>query len=159
MFALVILALFSCNRPPETPPGFQIEQGFSLALVASEPLIEDPVDLAFTERGEALVLEMPGYPFEDKQSRILLLKDTDSDGIYDERAVYAENLQLASSLLPYKEGVLVAAPPYLLYVKDSNRDQKADAVDTLMGGFAAENLQHNFNGLTYGLDNWIYAVN
>ncbi|TAE56968.1 MAG: hypothetical protein EAZ89_04280 [Bacteroidetes bacterium] len=28
-----------------------------------------------------------------------------------------------------------------------------------MGGFAAENLQHNFNGLTYGLDNWIYAVN
>jgi len=150
---------FGCSEKRETPAGFQIEEGFSLSLVGSEPLFADPVDFEFNEAGDAMVLEMPGYPFEDKQSRIVLLTDTNNDGVYDDSQTFAENLQLATSFLPYKEGALVAAPPYLLYVKDLDKDKKADAVDTLMGGFSTGNLQHNYNGLTYGLDNWIYAVN
>jgi putative membrane-bound dehydrogenase-like protein len=150
--------VFSCATN-STPEDFQIEKGFQLKLVASEPLIKDPVDLEFNENGDALVLEMPGYPFEDKQSRIVLLEDGDSDGVYDGATIYLENLQMATSILPYKSGVLIAAPPYLLHAKDSNKDYKIDVVDTLMGGFATENLQHNYNGLTYGLDNWIYAAN
>ena len=130
-----------------------------MELVAAEPLIKDPVDFEFNEEGDALVLEMPGYPFEDQQSRIVILKDKNNDGVYDDKVVFAEGLQLASSILPFRKGVLVAAPPYLLHVKDLNQDNKADAVDTLMGGFATENLQHNYNGLTYGLDNWIYGAN
>jgi putative membrane-bound dehydrogenase-like protein len=149
----------SCSNKPQTPTGFHIEEGFQLKLVSSEPLIKDPVDFDFNEHGEALVLEMPGYPFEDKQSRILLLHDHNHDGVFDDVSVYAENLQLASSFLPYREGVLVAAPPYLLYLKDLDNDKQVEAIDTLMGGFSTGNLQHNYNGLTYGLDNWIYAVN
>ena len=113
--------LFSCSQEKRTTPeGFQIEPGFDLTLVASEPLIKDPVDLEFNEQGDALVLEMPGYPFEDKQSRIILLKDQNSDGIYDDQVLFAENLQLASSIMPYNKGVLVAGPPYLLFVKDTD---------------------------------------
>jgi putative membrane-bound dehydrogenase-like protein len=163
-FPLLILflgLLSSCTnvKKQAVPQGFQVEPGFTLTLVASEPLIKDPVDLEFDENGDALVLEMPGYPFEDTQSRIILLKDENEDGLYDNQIVFAENLQLASSIMPYKKGVLVAAPPYLLFVKDSDGDFKADVYDTLMSGFATGNLQHNFNGLTYGVDNWIYAVN
>lgn len=159
---LLVMAAFiiSCNpKKKSNTEGFQIEPGFNLTLVASEPLIKDPVDLDFDENGDAMVLEMPGYPLEDAQSRIILLKDEDQDGIYDKQIIFAEKLQLASSILPYKKGVLVAAPPYLLFVKDTNNDFKADVYDTLMSGFATGNLQHNFNGLTYGLDNWIYAAN
>lgn len=152
------LVLLSCGDQKKTND-FEIENGFQLKLVASEPLIKDPVDLEFNEEGEAMVLEMPGYPLEDKQSRILILKDNDDDGVYDDSEVYAENLQMATSFLPYKLGVLVAAPPYLLYLKDFDEDNQADAVDTLMGGFSTGNLQHNYNGLTLGLDNWIYAAN
>lgn len=155
---IFLIISFSCTdqKPIE---GFQLEPGFELKLVASEPLIKDPVDLEFTESGDALVFEMPGYPLEDKQSRIVLLKDKNGDGVYDESTVYAENLQLGTSILPYKKGVLVAAPPYLLHLQDQNNDSQVDAIDTLMGGFATDNLQHNYNGLLYGLDNWIYAVN
>lgn len=150
----------SCNpKRIAVPHGFQLEPGFALTLVASEPLIKDPVDLEFNAEGDAYVLEMPGYPFEDTQSRIIVLKDKNQDGIYDEPILFADNLQLASSIMLYKKGVLVAAPPYLLYVMDNDGDFKADAVDTLMGGFSTGNLQHNYNGLAYGLDNWIYAVN
>jgi putative membrane-bound dehydrogenase-like protein len=59
----------------------------------------------------------------------------------------------------YEEGVLVAAPPYLLWLNDTDHDEKADKIDTLMGGFATGNLQHNYNSLTLGLDGWIYAAN
>lgn len=152
------LGTFACQHST-TPEGFQIEPGFKLERVAAEPLIKDPVDLEFNERGEAMVLEMPGYPFEDRQSRLLVLQDKDKDGTYDESIVFAKDLQLANSFLPYKKGVLVAAPPYLLYLRDDDQNNVAERVDTLMGGFSTGNLQHNYNGLTYGLDNWIYAAN
>lgn len=157
LFVLSSLLIISCTS--EEPQGFQIEQGFTLSLVAGEPLIKDPVDLEFNEEGIAFVLEMPGYPLEDAQSRVVLLMDENQDGKYDKQIVFAENLQLASSIMPYKKGLLVAAPPYLLFVKDTDNDYKADVVDTLMGGFSTGNLQHNYNGLTYGVDNWIYAAN
>ncbi|WP_373398460.1 hypothetical protein V8V91_01575 [Algoriphagus halophilus] len=113
---LAFCFLFSCKEDLVLKE-FQIEPGFSLDRVAAEPLIKDPVDLEFNELGDALVLEMPGYPFEDQQSRILVLKDRNKDGVYDDRIVFIENLQLANSFMPYKKGVLVAAPPiYYLYV-------------------------------------------
>lgn len=158
--SFVSFCLLSCSpEKKSTLSGFQIEPGFTLTLVAGEPLIKDPVDLEFDENGNAFVLEMPGYPFEDQQSRIVLLKDENQDGIYEGQSLYAENLQLASSIMPCRKGMLVAAPPYLLHVKDTDGDFKVDVIDTLMGGFSTGNLQHNYNGLTYGNDNWIYAVN
>lgn len=156
-FSLILF--LSCQKPHQNPEGFEIEEGFYLELVASEPLIKDPVDLEFNENGDAMVLEMPGYPMEDKKSRLLVLKDKNNDGVYDSTIVFAENLGLADSFMPYKKGVLVAAPPYLLQLHDENSDYKVEKVDTLMGGFAKDNLQHNYNGLTYGIDNWIYVAN
>ena len=82
IFLIGFVLTISCNpKEKKLPPGFQIEPGFNLTLVASEPLIKDPVDLEFTEQGDALVLEMPGYPFEDQQSRIILLKDKNKDDL------------------------------------------------------------------------------
>ena len=165
VFYLVIsivvgFSIISCKKSSSSEiEGFKSLEGYVLEIVASEPLISDPVDLEFDENGDAYVLEMPGYPFEDKHSRIVNLKDKDGDGEYDDMIVYAESLQLASSILPYNKGILVAGPPYLLFVKDTDGDGFADHRDTLMGGFSTGNLQHNYNGLTYGLDNWIYAAN
>lgn len=152
-------SLCLCACAPGDEGSFEIESGFTITQVASEPLVMDPVDLEFNESGDALVLEMPGYPFEDRQSRIVVLRDRDSDGIYDEQQVVIEGLQLASSIMPFQKGILVAAPPYLLFVRDENQDDVPEGVDTLMGGFSTGNLQHNYNGLTYGLDHWIYAAN
>lgn len=162
LICLFLISFFtrSCKRNPQPiPEGFQIEKGFLLTKVASEPIVIDPVDLEFDEHGRAFVMEMPGYPMEDKESRIKILYDKNGDAFYDSSSVYAENLRMANSMMPYKKGMLVAAPPYLLYLKDTNADNKVDRVDTIMGGFSTGNLQHNYNGLVYGLDNWIYAAN
>jgi len=162
LVCLFLISFFtpSCKRNSQSiPEGFQIEKGFLLTKVASEPIVIDPVDLEFDEHGRTFVMEMPGYPMEDKESRIKILYDNNGDGLYDSSSVYAENLRMANSMMPYKKGMLVAAPPYLLYLKDTNADNKVDGVDTIMGGFSTGNLQHNYNGLVYGLDNWIYAAN
>ena len=159
-FGLFFGCLFVACTPKEpAAESFAVLSGFELTRVAAEPLVKDPVALAFDEKGHALVLEMPGYPFGEAQSRIVVLKDTDGDGVFDGKHVFAEGLQQATSLLPYKKGVLVAAPPYLLFVRDDNQDYVPEQVDTLMGGFSTGNLQHNYNGLSHGPDNWIYAAN
>ena len=157
---ITVIVLNSCNgRKPQSPEGFELADDFWLEQVAVEPLIHDPVDLEFDASGHAYVLQMPGYPQEDKQSYVSMLFDYDRDGRYDSSAVYADSLQLATSIMPYREGLLVAAPPYLLHIRDTDGDLRADKRDTLMGGFETGNLQHNFNGLTLGLDGRIYIAN
>ncbi|MFM1961304.1 MAG: hypothetical protein RLZZ172_149 [Bacteroidota bacterium] len=157
---ITAIALNSCNgKKPQSPEGFELADDFWLEQVAVEPLIHDPVDLEFDASGRAFVLQMPGYPQEDKQSYVSILFDRDADGRYDSSFVYADSLQLATSIMPYREGLLVAAPPYLLHIRDTDGDLYADKRDTLMGGFETGNLQHNFNGLTLGLDGRIYIAN
>ena len=124
-------------------PDFQIE------LVASEPLIFDPVDLEFDQAGDAYLIEMPGYPNGDEQGRLVLLTDSDLDGQYDQRTVFADSLDVATSLLPFQGGFLVASPPDLLFLKDTDGDGKEDVREILISGFSRLNTQHNFNGLNY----------
>ena len=158
--SLFIITNLSCSKNDQRVPlGFEIHPSFNLDLVASEPLIFDPVDIDFDEDGNTFILEMPGYPLRDEDSRIVQIIDNNNDGVYDERIVFAEDLGVASSMMPYRKGILVAAPPYLLWVGDNNNDGIAELRDTIMDGFSAGNLQHNFNGLSFGLDNWIYAAN
>ncbi len=154
--ALLTSCQFKINEMPE---GFEINLDFNLTLVASEPLIFDPVDMQFDEYGRTYVLEMPGYPLGDVESRLVELMDSNNDGVYDRRQLMDDKLGSATSFMPYKEGFLVASPPYLLWIADTNDDRKIDKRETILDGFTLGNLQHNYNGLTYGIDNWIYAAN
>ncbi|MEM7659191.1 MAG: PVC-type heme-binding CxxCH protein [Bacteroidota bacterium] len=158
LFVCCGLLLLACQQTPELE-SFVSHPDLVMELSAQEPMVLDPVDMAFDEAGRAFVLEMPGYPDGLSQSRLVWLEDVNGDGSFDNRHLFADELHLASSILPYQGGFLVAAPPDLLFVKDTNGDMQADVRQRLMTGFAEGNLQHNFNGLTYGLDNWIYAAN
>lgn len=140
----------------EWHPDFQVIQA------AREPIVIDPVDLEFDEFGNAYVLELGGYPIAPETEsqfpgRIVILSDQDQDGVFDSRKVFADRFQYATSILPYRGGLLVASPPDLLLLRDTDGDQVADERTVLMTGFAVGNAQHNYNGLIYGLDNWIYA--
>ncbi|MCP5519489.1 MAG: c-type cytochrome [Verrucomicrobiales bacterium] len=171
--AFVLAAAFAASLAAAGSPAtnvatgvdqFEIHPAFQLERVAGEPIVQDPVDLQFDERGRAFVIEMGGYPFASEveaeyPGRLVLLEDADEDGIYDRRTVFADRFQYANSILPYRDGWLVASPPHLLFVKDSDGDNRADIREVLVSGFTVGNAQHNFNGLIHGLDNWIYAGN
>ena len=136
---------------------FQIADGFKIEMIASEPLISDPVDMEIDEYGRLYVVEMHGYPLDKSGSgKVILLSDTDGDGNMDKRSVFQENLVLPTSILRWKKGVLVTDAPNLLYLEDTDGDGQANIMDTVLHGFALSNPQHNVNSPVYGLDNWIY---
>ncbi len=164
-FLFITLFLASCKEKSGTSAvdsdhalsTFEVPPGFKIELVATEPLISDPVDMEIDEYGNMYVVEMHGYPLDKSGSgNIILLKDTNGDGKMDERIVFADKLTLPAGVMRWKKGILITDAPNLLYLEDSDNDGKSDIRDTVLSGFALSNPQHNTNNPMYGLDNWIY---
>ena len=139
---------------------FTVADGFKIEMIASEPLITDPVDMEIDEFGRLYVVEMHGYPLDTKtgSGNIILLSDEDGDGNMDKRTVFADGLTLPTSVMRWKKGIIVTDAPHILYFEDTDNDGKSNLRDTLLSGFALSNPQHNVNTPVYGLDNWIYVA-
>ena len=149
--------------PDEFIATARLAGGLRLELAAREPNIVDPVAVAFDANGRMYVVEMGDYPVRPEGSgplgRVKLLDDTDGDGYYETVSLFADGLQHPTSVLPWRGGVLVTAPPDILFLEDTDGDDVADRHEPLFTGFPVGNTQHNINGLTWGLDNWVYAAN
>ena len=142
----------------EIHPDLQIE------LVAAEPLVADPIDIAWGADGRMWVVEMADYPLgmdDNGQGggRIRFLEDSNSDGIYDRSTLFMDTTPFPTSVFPWKDGMLVTSPPNLLFAQDTNGDGSADDISILYTGFNLGNQQHLINGMHWGLDGWIYLAN
>ena len=146
-------------RPEEALATFELEPGFKIDLVASEPLISDPVDMEIDEYGRMYVVEMHGYPLDKSGTGVIkLLSDSNGDGQMDKSTVFAEGLTLPNSIMRWKKGVLVTDAPDVFYLEDTNGDGKADKKEIMLTGFALSNPQHNLNSPVLAIDNWIYLA-
>ncbi|MEX0794103.1 MAG: PVC-type heme-binding CxxCH protein [Pirellulaceae bacterium] len=151
------------RSPQESLKAIVVEPGYRVELVAAEPIVMDPVAIAFDVAGRMFVVEYGDYPIgpDDPDapplSRIVLLEDTDGDGRMDRRNVFAEHLKFAHSLMPYRDGLLVGAQTELLFLKDTTGDNKADIRETLYSGFVPAHPQMQIGNPRWGLDNWIYC--
>src|SRR6185503_12781633 len=142
------------------PPGYRLE------LVASEPMIEEPVVIDWDPDGRLWVIEMPGY-MEDMPAttelqptgRVSVLEDTDNDGKMDKKTVFLDKLVLPRALKVLDRGVLVAEPPNLWLARDTNGDLKADTKESVTDtyGTLMANVEHNANSLLWGMDNWMHT--
>src|SRR5262245_38861250 len=151
------------KSPAEALKTFETVGGFRMQLVASEPLVHDPVAAAFDEKGRLYVAEMRDYPYLPKPGQkplgtVRLLEDTDGDGAFDKSTVFADGLLWAAGIAPWKGGVFVAAPPDIWYLKDTNGDGKADVRQRIFTGFGTQNQQGMLNNLVLGLDHKIYGA-
>lgn len=145
--------------PKEALATFRLSQEFRIELVAAEPDVTDPVAMAFDPQGQIYVVEMIDYPDErEPQGRIRLLKDRDEDGHFETSFIFADGFHFPTGVMPWKDGVLVAAAPDIFYVADTDGDHRADNRQPLLSGFNPFNPQLRVNGLLYGIDNWIYGA-
>lgn len=145
--------------PKEALKTFTVEAGFRVDLAASEPDVMDPVAMAFDEDGRAYVAEMADYPLGPPSGRIKLLESTRGDGVFDKRSLFVDKIPYPTGVMPWRGGVLVTAAPDIWFFKDTDGDGKADVRERVFTGFVEGNPQHRVNGLTFGLDNWIYGTN
>ena len=168
---LLVISLFeSCHEnekktnnsgltPQEALTTFRLPEGFKIELVASEPMISDPVAMEVDENGNIYVVEMHGYPLDTSGSGFIkLLTDTNGDGTPDKSTVFADHLVLPTGIMKWKKGILVVDTPDILYFEDTNGDGKSDIRQVLITGLALTNPQHIANTPIYGLDNWIYLA-
>ncbi len=142
------------------PPGFRVE------LVASEPMVIDPILVEFDADGRMWVVEMPGFAQDMAMAnsrepicRVVVLEDLNDDGRMDKRTVFADGLILPRALKPVDGGVLVGEPPNLWLMRDTDGDLKMDTKELVADtyGRVEANPEHNANSLIWGLDNWIYT--
>jgi putative membrane-bound dehydrogenase-like protein len=143
----------------EAATNFRLPGDLRIELVAAEPDVVDPVAVAWDEDGRMFVVEMGDYPTGPPDGRIKLLEDRDGDGRVDSSRVFADKLPFPTSVLPWRGGVLVAAAPDILFLKDTDGDGHADLRRVLFTGFGEGNQQLRVNGLTWGIDNWVYGAN
>jgi len=148
--------------PEEAIKKMRIEDGFTVKLVASEPMIAAPVAINFDEQGRIWVVEMQDYmpdtvgTGENKPiGKIVILTDTNHDGIMDKQKIFLDSLVLPRGLCLIEDGILVIESPKLWYYKiEQDKPVKKILVDAAYaeGG----NVEHQPNGLFRAMDNWIY---
>ncbi len=163
------------DRPPPLSPeqalaSFTLRPGMKIELVASEPLIVDPVAFDWGPDGRLWVVEMrdypnglnwkkPGDPMGKPGGRVKVLTDTDSDGKYDDAKIFLDEIPFPTGVKVWRKGILITSAPDILYAEDTDGDDKADVRKILYHGFGEGNQQHRVNGLRWGLDNWLHVGN
>ncbi len=152
--------------PEEALTKFHMPPGYRVELVASEPLVQEPVMINWDGEGRMWVVEMPGFMRDidgtgerDPIGRIVVLEDTNKDGRMDKRTVFQDGLVLARSLRVLDRGVLVAEPPNLWLFQDTDGDLRADFKERVADQYGRReaNVEHTENGLLWGLDNRIHS--
>ncbi len=138
------------------PPGFKAE------AVVSEPDIHQPVAMAFDERGRIWVAEAYSYPVRQPEGKgldkLVIFEDTNGDGKFETRKVFAEGLNLVSGFEVGFGGVWVGAAPHFLFIADKNRDDKPDGdPQILLDGFGYQDTHECLNSFMWGPDGWLYG--
>ena len=154
--------------PTEAIKAIEVPKGYKLQLVASEPMITEPVDCVWDANGDMYVIEMKTYMQDadatgqfEKTSRVMKLTDTDGDGTMDQSSVFIDGLMLPRMILPLDDRILVCETNTLdIYsYRDTNGDGKADEkIIWHKGGTRGGNLEHQPSGLIWNVDNWIYMT-
>lgn len=149
--------------PQESMRQMRVPSGFQVELFAAEPDVVNPVALAWDEQGRLWVAETLDYPNQKQplgqgNDRIKICEDTDGDGRADRFTVFAEHLSIPTGLVFASGGVIVAQPPELLFLKDTDGDDRADERRVLFTGFGDWDTHASASNLRWGFDNWIWGT-
>ena len=157
------------QTPEESLQSFRIPKGFRLELVASEPMITEPVAIAWDGNGRMYVAQMDSYMQTvdakgqyDPTSKIMLLEDTDDDGRMDKSSIFIDSLIAPRMILTVGRELFVnETNTYSIYAyEDTNGDGRTDKKRAVYHNPnpAYGNIEHQRSGLDWNIDNWIYVT-
>jgi putative membrane-bound dehydrogenase-like protein len=172
--------------PNESLAKMRVPDDLQVELLLHEPLVAQPTHLSFDERGRLWIAQYRQYPYPaglkmisrdryyrsryDKVppappnqvkgvDRITIHEDTDGDGRYDKHKTFQAGLNLANAALRGRGGTWVMNVPYLLFYPDVDFNDVPDGPPVVhLQGFGLEDTHAVANGLTWGMDGWLYGV-
>jgi len=169
------------RRGPDAVAQFKLQPGFKVSVLATEPLINKPIAMQWDERGRLWVAETPEYPNGRRplnaeawkeggvlapgnydrpaHDKISVLVSSKNDGVFDQKVIFHEGLELITGFCIYKDGVIVVAQKNIVWLRDTNGDGKADKEEVLFGGFTPGDTHFVANHFIVAPDGWIYASN
>lgn len=177
----------SPTPPKEALKGFKMREGFEIELVASEPIIGQPLHISWDSKGRMWVTQYLQYQFPaglkiveydnhlraqfDKMpeppphgakgaDKITVFEDTTGDGLYDTHRDVITGLNIATSCAVGAGGIWVSNAPYLLFYPDADGDAVVDGdPEVMLSGFGIEDTHAVMNSLKWGPDGWLYGAN
>ena len=152
--------------PEEAVKAMTIKEGYRVNTYASEPMITQPMAFCWDDRGRMWIAENRDYESRGNgfsnfgDSRILILEDTNRDGVVDSKKVFLEGIPFPSAIAVGHGGLFLGAPPNLLFVPDKNQDDRADESDikVLLTGWGIRDRHETINSLHWGPDGWLYGL-
>ncbi len=162
--AFAVLFLFVClhRNARAIEDAFQLPNGTVIEQVAGAPLVEFPMFACFDDEGRLYVAEGSGKNISGKElektlpCKIALLEDTNGDGKFDKRTVFADKLIFPAGVMWRGGKVYVASPPGIWVFEDTDGDGRADSRKLLITGFAHDGTGHDVHGPFFGPDGWLY---
>src|SRR3954463_4874650 len=158
----VARSVFAADSAANSPPLPKVPNGFSIELAAGPPLIERPVVASFDNQGRLYVAESSGSndpvqkQLETKPHRIVRLEDTDGDGKFDKRIVFADKMMFPEGALFFDGSLYVSAPPSIWKLTDTDGDGVVDKREEWFKGGTLTGCANDLHGPYAGPDGWIY---
>lgn len=151
--------------PQAAVENMTLQDGFQANVYAAEPMVTQPMAFCWDDRGRMWIAENRDY--EDRQkgfansgdSRIIILEDTDRDGVADSRKVFAEGIPFPAAIAVGFNGLWLGAPPNLLFLPDEDGDDRADMddVQVRLTGWGIRDRHETLNSFHWGPDGWLYG--
>ncbi|MEO5995847.1 MAG: PVC-type heme-binding CxxCH protein [Chitinophagaceae bacterium] len=150
--------------PEKSEKLIQVPVDFEVKLFASEPDITNPIAMSWDEKGRLWIVESVDYPNTFLETdgaandRIKICEDTNGDGKADKFTIFADKLNIPTSIVFANGGIVVSMAPYFVFLKDTDGDDKADIRENIMNGWDKGDTHFGPSNLQYGFDNKIWGV-
>lgn len=141
---------------------FTLPAGFTIERIAGPGLTDRPIHADYDEQGRLYVAESSGSnepvkkQLEDKPHSVLRLEDTNGDGVFDKRTVFADRMMFPEGVLWHEGSVYVTAPPEIWKLTDTNDDGVADQREVWFNPGTLTGCANDLHGPFLGRDGWIY---
>ncbi len=150
-------------KPLEQQKKFTLPEGFEIQLIAAEPDIKNPINIAFDARGRLWVTMSSEYPFPSKKNKtkdtVKILEDFGPDGRARKITTFADDLNIPIGVLPLGRGnkAIIYSIPNIWYMEDTDGDSKADIRKPLLQTYGHRDTHGMTGEFQLGFEGWVYA--
>ncbi len=166
--------------PGEQGKKFKLPPGFEIQLVATEPDINKPFNMAFDAKGRLWVTTSIEYPWPAPTNRVgrdrlMIFEDFGADGRAKKVTEFADGLNIPIGIYPFYSArttpkasptspdltwkAIVWSIPHIWFMEDTDGDGKSDVRTPLYGPFDHTRDTHgNQASFRRGFDGWLYAT-